>query len=67
MKHRTTSVYELMTDDQLHKARSKKVIEKYRIEKTNSYWGGKDARRLDDQIKAIDAELAYRIARMPLL
>jgi len=67
MKHRTSSVYELMKDDQLHKARSKKVLELYRIKKTNSYWGAKDVRRLEYQIKAIDAELAYRLAGMPLL
>lgn len=67
MNKRLSSVYEFMTDDQLHKARSKKVLELYRIKKTNSYWGAKDVRRLEYQIKAIDAELAYRLSRMPLL
>lgn len=67
MKQRLTSVYEQMTDDQLHKARSKKVLELYRIKKINSYWGAKDLRRLEYQIKAIDAELSYRLARMPLI
>jgi len=38
-----------------------------RIDKTNSYWGANDMRRLRDQIKAIDVELAYRLHRMPLI
>jgi len=67
MKHRTQSVYELMTDEALHRFRSTKVLEAYRIKKNNSYWGAKDLRRLENQIKAIDAELAYRQCRMPLL
>jgi len=67
MKQRTPSVYELMTDEALHRFRSKKVLELYRIKKNNSYFGKKDMRRLEAQIKAIDAELAYRLSRMPLL
>ena len=67
MRQRTPSVYELMTDEELHRFRSTKVLELYRIKKHNSYFGSKDIKRLDDQIKAIDAELAYRLSRMPLL
>jgi hypothetical protein len=67
MAKRTPSVYEGMTDKQLHELRSKKVLAAYRIRGINSYWGGKDLRRLETQIGAIDAELAYRLSRMPLL
>jgi len=61
------TVYATMTDKQLNTLRSKKVLAMHRILKINSYWGGMDARRLESQIKALDAELAYRLSRMPLL
>lgn len=66
MARRTPSVYEGMTDAALHQSRSQKVLQMYRIEKYNSYWGAQDKRRLESQIKAIDAELAYRLSRWPL-
>lgn len=61
------TVYAGMTDKELHTLRSKKVLALHRISKINSYWGAFDARRLREQIKALDAELAYRLSRMPLL
>ena len=60
------SFYATQTDAQLHELRSEKLLKQIRILKSNGYFGKKDYQTLADQIKAIDAELAYRLDRMPL-
>jgi len=38
-----------------------------RLGNTNSYWGARDARRLAEQIDAIDAERASRLLQLKFL
>jgi len=61
------SFYATQTDAQLHELRSEKLLKQIGILKIHAYWGKKDYQALAEQIKAIDAELAYRLSRMPLL
>ena len=59
-------VYQRMSDKELKRSRSIKVNMLNRLVNTNGYFGARDASRLADQIKAIDAERAYRLLRKPL-
>jgi len=60
------SVYYKMTEYDLRKLRSKKVLQMLKIAKYENHFAMKDKERLADQISKIDAELSRRAAQEPL-
>jgi len=60
-------VYQRMSDKELRKLRSTKVLILNRIETKEGFFGKRDVQRLKDQIIAIDAERACRLLTVKLL
>jgi len=61
-----SQVYQRMTDFELRKLRSKKVIEIEKLRKFYTYFGKRDIHRLTFQIDRIDAELACRADQLSM-
>jgi len=62
-----SQIYQRMSDFELRKLRSKKVLEIEKLRKFYTYFGKRDIQRLAFQIDRIDAELACRAAQLSLL
>jgi len=60
-------VYQRMSDQELKKLRSTKVLILNRIETREGYFGRQDVQRIKDQIQAIDAERACRLLQIKLI
>jgi len=61
------SVYSKMSDLELRKLRSKKVLKMHKVEGYNSWFARRDRDLLSGQIMQIDAVLESRAAQMKLL
>jgi len=61
-----SQIYKKMTEFELRKLRSKKVLEIAKIRKFYTYFGKRDIQRLAFQITRIDAELECRRLQEPL-
>lgn len=62
-----SQIYQSMSELELRKLRSKKVLEIERLRKFYTYFGKRDIQRLVFQIGRIDSELACRADQMSLL
>jgi len=62
-----SQVYQKMSELELRKLRSKKVLQIEKLRKFYTYFGKRDIQRLAFQIERIDAELACRAAQLTLL
>jgi len=62
-----SQIYQRMSDLELRKLRSKKVLEIEKLRKFYTYFGKRDIQRLAFQIDRIDAELACRADQLKLL
>jgi len=68
MAYREVSqIYQRMSEFDLRKLRSKKVLEIQKLRKTYTYFGKRDILKLTFQIERIDAELACRRDQLKLL
>jgi len=61
-----SQIYQRMTDFELRKLRSKKVLEIEKLRKFYTYFGKRDIQRLAFQIDRIDAELACRADQLSM-
>jgi len=62
-----SQIYQRMSEFELRKLRSKKVLEIEKLRKFYTYFGKRDIQRLAFQIDRIDAELACRAAQLSLM
>jgi len=60
------SLYAKRTTSELNQMRSKKYLELQKVANISGYFAQRDVIRLNDQITAIDAELAKRKAQLSL-
>jgi len=61
-----SQIYQRMTDFELRKLRSKKVLEIEKLRKFYTYFGKRDIQRLAFQIDRIDAELTCRTDQLSM-
>jgi len=60
-------LYQTMTDKHLREIRSKKYVRLLKVVDAKAWWDTREKEMLENTIKQIDAELAYRAARVALL
>jgi hypothetical protein len=61
-----SQIYQRMSDLELRKLRSKKVLEIEKLRKFYTYFGKRDIQRLAFQIDRIDAEIACRADQLSM-
>jgi len=67
MERNMSLVYSLMPTDGLRKLRSQKFVRRQKIDRDFGWYANQEKRKLDSQMKQIDAELACREPQIPLL